>query len=280
MATVTLDFCADWMAWADGELRSQGYKRKSGDFMDTCIQLHNLRRRLLSQRPRAVSVSRELVCPPELQYGYDLVRKKVERGEPLRPHLSRGLTKLEFNDALLNDWGIYHLHLGTTVAPDGFVDRTGPVLFARFEDDRAYFLLIEPHGAWEAQRLPQVLDANWRQVTAQFSLPGVVKAEYEPTDEDVRLLRKQGITPIITVGSAPLASMGGGITCAKTSAQVSFQCIELTKLLRTWEKAVLTQSASQAPYVHLVFRLEIRGTEAFAVEKTTGTTFKLGAGAA
>jgi hypothetical protein len=279
MANVKAAFRSDWMAWAAQSLTAQGYKVKAGDFMETCVRFHNLRRLQISRHPRKVIDSRELSCPSGLEAGLALLRQTVEAGGDLRPHLSRRLTDLDFDDSLLNDWHIYHLHLGTTLEPDGFMKRTGPVLLARFEDDAAYFLAMETHGAWTSQRLLEILDSNWPSVTEPFSLPDVIRAEYEPTDKDVALLRKNHITAISTVGGTPLGPMGGGVTTAGGSAQVSLACTKLTKLLRSWERVVAAHVASE-PGPDKALHLEIRGTDAYAVEVSTGTAHKLGAGAA
>jgi hypothetical protein len=45
---------------------------------------------------------------------------------------------------MLNDWGIHHLHLGTKISKNtGFVERTGPLLFVKFEKNVAYFIGVK-----------------------------------------------------------------------------------------------------------------------------------------
>ena len=63
-------------------------------------------------------------------------------------HLSRKIVDLDYDDDLLNDWDIYHLHLGTNLHIDGFVKRTGPMLFVRFNEQNAYFKNVMGHGSW------------------------------------------------------------------------------------------------------------------------------------
>ena len=83
----------------------------------------------------------------------DIVRA-IEAGEDLTPRLSRGvktayepkpmrdkrLHRRRDLDLLIADWGVHHLHLGTTVCADGFVERGDDLLFAAFGDDTAYLL--------------------------------------------------------------------------------------------------------------------------------------------
>jgi hypothetical protein len=280
MSVINVDFLADWMAWAEGALRAQGYSPKAGDFMETCIRFHNLRRRLISPHPRRVHESDALTCPVSLGPGLAQLRAAVENGGALRPYLSRKLTDLDFDDSLLNDWGIYHMHLGSTVDPQGFVTRTGPVLLARFDADDAYFIAIENHGAWTSQNLLAILHRNWPTVTAPCRLPGVIRAEYEPSDADIATLRAGRISPIATVAGLPLAPMGGGLAQKGGAAAVSFECTKLAKRLRSWEKVVRERVEGEPGHGARSLRLEIRGTDAYAVEEPAGTAFKLGAGAA
>ena len=79
-----------------------------------------------------------------------------------------------FNDALLNDWGIHHVHLGTTIDSDGFVTRTEPVLFARFDSANAYLIDVLPHGSWSLQRLVKDLYDNWSASIKHFRINGVL----------------------------------------------------------------------------------------------------------
>ena len=57
---------------------------------------------------------------------------KIRKGEDLT-HLSKRITDLDYNDALLNDCGIHHLHLGIDVDDSGFDTRIGPLLFVHFD---------------------------------------------------------------------------------------------------------------------------------------------------
>jgi hypothetical protein len=100
---------------------------------------------------------------------------KISAGEDLTPHLSRGvevahvpdgsapsaLKRRGDRDLLISDWAIHHLHLGTVVETDGFVERTGDLLFAAFTDEEAYLLGVHVHGSWAAYELIDTLVENW-----------------------------------------------------------------------------------------------------------------------
>lgn len=142
---IAIDFLGDWADIQRRALRSEGYT-PSSDNQQVSFQFFNMIKRLIEPRPRVVHEAKGIVCPPDLESAYTKIKAKISRGENLRPHLSRTLTDLDFDDMLVNDWGIYHLHLSTTVESNGFVARTGPVLFARFEKDDAYLVTIQTHG--------------------------------------------------------------------------------------------------------------------------------------
>lgn len=88
-------------------------------------------------------------------------------GDDLRPHLHRDRGSAEFNDGLLNDWDIHHLHLSTTVESDGYVTRSKFVLFARVTKDHFDCIAILVHGGghdpWTNAELLEIVHRNWPQ---------------------------------------------------------------------------------------------------------------------
>jgi len=92
---------------------------------DISITYFNLQRRRIASAPRKVVLSAEFSCPSTHIAGLELIKTKAANGEDLVPHQSTRLNDPSFDDALLNDWDIHHLHLGTTIQPNGFVERTG-----------------------------------------------------------------------------------------------------------------------------------------------------------
>ncbi|RAK15651.1 hypothetical protein B0I26_11912 [Anoxybacillus vitaminiphilus] len=53
---------------------------------ESCFQYLNLRKRLVDSVPREIHISKEFVCPAELQEGLELVIDKIKNGENLIPH--------------------------------------------------------------------------------------------------------------------------------------------------------------------------------------------------
>ena len=113
---IELDFKSDWI----GYLRTTGlpacglkYKDKLSPEDNTIRFLNAYNRRIPSAKPRTVHESRELAIPPQFQQDYEALVALIKAGSDLKPYLSRHIVKrkrADWNDGLLNSWGIQHLH--------------------------------------------------------------------------------------------------------------------------------------------------------------------------
>ena len=149
---------------------------------------------LIDRRPQNVLKSREFSCPSEFEDGLSGIETKIREEGDLTPHLSRNfiailekgiqyhLSKNAGNarksklDRLYIHWGIHHLHLGRHLEPDGFMERTGPLLFCRFDNENAYFINVFPHSStsWTDQDMIRILHDNWPESIEIYRLRGVV----------------------------------------------------------------------------------------------------------
>jgi hypothetical protein len=296
MLTIKMDFVGDWARNIEMELTSLGFAVPGGlSPEELCHRYLNLRRRLVPQVPRRVFTAQEFTCPPCLVADFEAVRRKVEVGEDLRPHLSRGFMDLDSHDMLLNDWGIHHLHLGTKIEADGFVERTGPVLFVRFSAKDAYLLSVLEHGSWARQDFVRVLHRNWPDTISMWRLRGVAGLAPEITDEDVATLRsikipgekkkRAAVSTFVEVEPGVVyAPIGGGYSTAQTSIVVVRGCDRLLQTLQQYEDAVrskvqnlVDQAKSQGIPVgdELSFRLRKAGSDVVAIEENTKVVLPL-----
>lgn len=166
------------------------------------------RGRRVSPRPRHVLNSRELESsvPTAHRAGFDLLVERIQRGDDLTPHLSkRVLTayvpsaeakntkthQLWDRDQLISEWGIHHLHLGTDGA-NGFVDRTGSLLFAYFTAEAAYLIGIFGHGDWALQAVAEICIRNWPEAGIFRPIEAIALSQ-EYNDDDLLELRKGGV---------------------------------------------------------------------------------------
>ncbi|MDE0221110.1 MAG: hypothetical protein OXJ90_17715 [Spirochaetaceae bacterium] len=134
-------------------------------------------RRMVSMVKRTVFKANGFMCPQEYVSALAEIERKIERGENINPYLSRKLRNLCANDELLNDWGIQHLHLGISVITKkknrGFIEGTPKLLFAYFDDQSAYFIVIGDHDSFGEAELLQILHDNWPEVLEKSKNPNI-----------------------------------------------------------------------------------------------------------
>lgn len=182
------------------------------------------RTRRVEPRPRAVLISNSFACSFEHEAGWEELKVKIETGEDLSPHLSVKIEDLKSKDGLLLDWGIYHFHLGRAqhAKNNGFVERTGPVVFGFPTDDAFHAVGIYQHGAWSDSSVIETLHANWPHLTqpARMQGSGMSFGQY-CTDEDRKMLRAAGINLITPLSDGSLLlPLGGGYSGNGVSAQI------------------------------------------------------------
>lgn len=193
--------------------------------------------RLLEKRPRTIHKADTFVCPEEVKDGLAWLESKIEQGESLNPHLNTTIQKDKL-DGLLYDWGIHQLHLGLKYESTGFVERTGPVLFAVFRSNDVYFVDVRDHEGWSDKGLLEIINRNWPELLSLYKMEGV-KPETAISEDDITSLRKGGVNTFheLSDGNSYL-SMGGGITTAGTSQEAVRTYIEIVRMMRDVEKQI------------------------------------------
>jgi hypothetical protein len=144
----------------------------------------------------------------------------------MRPHQGKEIDDPLYKDALLSDWGIHHLHLGTVLDPDGFIKRTKPVLFTRVTNDCLYMIQIMDHGpgaedVWSKQEIVEIIHRNWPDSIRQYRIKGI-ELERKATDSEIKQLRGAGILTMLEMKDGTIyMPVGGGIASDRTSLQVA-----------------------------------------------------------
>lgn len=191
--TIIADFFEDMAGMARQELLAAHYKVSSSDKAEEVVTAYfNVLARRIAARPRTVFIANGFQCPAEHRAGFDLVCEKAKSGDALWPHQSRKLADANFDDSLLNDWGINHLHLGTRIEADGFVTRSGPVLYARVTLGELSCIAIIDHGNWSKRQLLEIVHSNWPNSIAGSTIRGD-GLEYEASDDQIKDLRAAGV---------------------------------------------------------------------------------------
>jgi len=214
---IKTEYYKKWINYLKQELLNDGYSLPStDDDLTIAIKYFHIQERRIEEKPRTIRLSKELVCPQEHQTGLDKLLEKVKKGEDIYPHLSKLILDANFQDPLLNDWDIHHFHLGEVVKTDGFVERTGPLLFARVTATDFYAITLLDHKKWTDKSLLEIIHANWPDTIKHRILKGM-RLTQEVTPEDHQKLRMAGVTVLVQLSDGTVyAPIGGGITTAKT----------------------------------------------------------------
>lgn len=185
------------------ELKSYGHSYdESESFENNFMDLLSLRRRLPKAIPRIIIELKDFEIPPHMMSGYKEVCRKINFGISIKPHLSRSIDNIKYNDLLLNSWNIHHLHLSSTPDNSGFVQRTGPVLFAMFFDNVVICIDILEHGrghsdVWVNDRLIQRLHDYAPSVLERMKVKNVSRETY--TSQQKLSLRKNHVNHIMSM---------------------------------------------------------------------------------
>ena len=226
--------------WVLGELLSDEEDNalkaqlEGKDTHELLVVYHNWASRLLQPRPRKVHQSAALAMNPlfiQLKAPLAQIVADIKDGRALTKYLSKRVlvvsqppgenTKLQRRrdlDLLLNDWGMHHLHLSTEIREDGFVERTGPLLFAVFKPDDAYLLDIMDHGGWTSRHLLEVLVREFPESDSFHVIKGVSGLRKEHSEEDHRRLRNAGINTAFMIDSRAVWPREGMVSTGTTIA--------------------------------------------------------------
>lgn len=249
---------------------------------DVAVRYFDFKRRMIPARRRSVVCSRELEhrpLSPDHQAGLDAIIDDMQVGRHIGPYLTKRWMDLDFNDILFNDWGVCHLHLGgRSTDKDGFVKRTGPVLFACITPNQFYMVDIMQHGrqnqtVFAQKRIIQIIHDNWPQLIASARAPGV--SNLFPNDDHTRwsLSRRQSKSHftlgVETSDGTVYCSPGGGymangrsgdaVTAANclltTTTRMQRECVEnaahIVESVRSSTGIVLDTLQLQLEVTHL-----------------------------
>lgn len=201
----------------------------------------NWSERIVSTAPRLVLESQVLTTNPlrtANNFGPVLheIKRKMQAGEDISPHLSRAIMKgyrptqpipKNFGkrpdlDLMLSDWGVHHLHLSLLVESDGFVSRTGPLLFAVFKPDRAFLIDIVQHGQWTKRSVMEAVVREWPDEGIIYEIMGILGSAESYNEEEHAQLRKAGVNASLDI-DGKVWSSGGGIATAGNSISSAYR---------------------------------------------------------
>jgi hypothetical protein len=275
--SIDIDLRKDYSLLLKNELHSLGIEIDINIPIDEipCIYFNHIKRKIYP-KPRRILKSDSFICPPELLLGLGNLENKIISGENLTPHLSK-LVYIDYKsrDYMLNDWGIFHLHLGINMT-DGFVDRTDPVLFCIVREETVYFIAMKHHGEWTDKSLLSIVYSNWSDLLKPFILPGVLSTTSNPTNEDIGKCRKGNVMLILEIApGVVIAPPGGGYMTDGTSREVVTKKNNTMRMLSYLEDKIKANernirkriiSENKTPAKKLKFKLQIKDDTIFVYE--------------
>lgn len=232
MTTVSASLLGELRDGLAGVLVAAGYEvEPSADIEAVLLMYFNVHCRRIPLRPRQVEWSKEIQGRNDLsadeRHALSRIESASRGGLDLNPYLSTTLTNALYNDGLLNDWGIHHLHLdlpnSRPPCAAGFVGRTGPLLFVWASEETLYFLDVLRHRnrPFVDESLVEILHANWPSLIEHLRASPHIRPSRANTGINRRKARDAGLTMFTQTQDGTLYfPLGGGSMTSKVSSKV------------------------------------------------------------
>lgn len=223
------------------ELQRAGYKDATEK--DAVYQYYNLRKRRIEPKPRTVMYSKEFACPAGYEKAMEEFTAKIKNGEDLMPFQSQKIQKSEYNDLLLNDWGIQHFHLTRRFRDDGFAARSQFQIFAYVTEDRFYLIQAYPHDAadlYSKQKMVRILRDNWPEITERFRAEGITHLTEKLDDHAYARIREAHILSLLELGENEVYyPIGGGYSSTGLASSALWQADYWLNRLALFQKLLV-----------------------------------------
>ncbi len=140
----------------------------SADRYDPIYLYQRYKCRIIDSRKRKILEAKELIIPLEHKTAYENITSDIANGRALKLYQSRNLKNLDYDDDMMSHWGVQHFHLGDSLESDGYVSRTGDLLFIHFSQKQAHIIGIFNHGSWYDLDVIEIIHENWPQELTVF----------------------------------------------------------------------------------------------------------------
>ncbi|RXK84983.1 hypothetical protein EST62_07955 [Chlorobaculum sp. 24CR] len=232
---IDADFKNDWV----GYLRTNGfpacglkYKDRRTPVENTMLYL-NAYRRIPAMKPRIVHESRELSVPYEYSPDYEKIVALIKPGGDLKPYLSRDILKKkrpDKNDALLNSWGIQHLHFRT--------EGSDQLLFCVIAESDVFVIQALSHNEeylWVNTQLVEILHRNWPELILHAKHDGLRPEDISNTKR--HSLRSKNANFAVTVSDGTVyLPLAGGTMASGDSMEDRVNCDKIfSELESLWD---------------------------------------------
>lgn len=163
--------------------------------------------RTICAKPRKVIISDKIKNIGIDQSYLDIIEEiktKFERGEDINSYLSDHIFNEDYNDYLLDEWGIHYINLSNKKSnpSDFFFDKSPYALFIKVYEDKVYFVDVQQHNSdydFNRKELLETLDRNWNKILEPFKVKGINEVNHKLNDKERELLRKAGVPTMYEV---------------------------------------------------------------------------------
>ncbi len=229
-----IDLWRDIISGCRTDLTQRGHSVVELDDWHSVWTFLNAERRSIPVQSRRVFRSKEFACPGAHAQALSDIEAKIRAGDDLAPHLSKRTKNLDDSDALLNHWGIFHLHMGETMGDDGFIARTDHLLFCRVTERSAYLIDVHPHkDAWPRTKLMRIIHDNWPETIAHWRAHGVTGGTL--SDAEVAKLRNMNGNHLLSMPDGTVYFPPGGGTTSSGSNPLDTMAVDCLKKWSTTE---------------------------------------------
>lgn len=203
---------------------------------DSIYWYQRYKHRIIDFKKWALVEASDLLIPNKYQSAYDLIKQDILNGESLKKYQSRLLKKLDYDDDMLSHWGIQHLHLGLETQSDGYVERTGDLLFVFFKETKAYIVGIYNHTSWCDIDIVESIHRNWPTELAVFKSNSDAKPL---TQEQYKILRSKNVCCNIVVSDGTeYIAPGSGVTANGAPITATFNSDKIINMFNTSFEAI------------------------------------------
>ena len=255
-----IDFVRDAKELFKRRLEAMGVIIKHDD--DPIISWYIYRERIIPASRREVVKAKDFSCPPLFTEKLKRLETEIENGANLNSYLSRSIMNCSKDDLMLYDWGIYHLHISDkldTKKSDGFMERSDLLLYALFDDDKAYFIKTINHkgqnNMWTKKECLDIINDNWPHLLESYIMKGVSKEQQYISDDERSALRKNHLNTFITLNNGVVIMPPNmGLVCDGSPFKAIYAADYLKKQLKDVQSSIMNDISD--------FRKKIKSNEA------------------
>jgi hypothetical protein len=221
---MNIDFEKDIIEWSNQTISRLGfYPSGENDTRSRLAQVFGILRNMIPPTPRKIKIAKGFAYPEAHAKGYKQILSEIEKGIDLTPRGSRKQTKEDaYNDPMLLDWNIYHLHLGKEVIRSGknkgLIQGHKEILFVFFENETAYIIGVFDHSSWTKQEVLEIIFKNWPQLIERWKIERAIALSRDVTEAGRQSLRNAQINSPIKIGNNVYMGPGGGMTTSGSGA--------------------------------------------------------------